>query len=273
VRARRRQRQWAKSQGLAFDQNGYLDDYNRNFFLALSARIREALERAGGGELEPQRDRPARINALHSSAALAINTFQYFEDHPAGALLAALGVDGRLERLEFESQFATGLPGYSPTLDVALWLADGRVVAIESKFTEWMTKQRPRLADFREKYLKAGQDLWSAAGLPACQSLAGDMAAGTESFRHLGALQLLKHALGLARSAPGLFSLIYIYYDGDAASAIAARHRDEVARFSSRLDPSLDFKAMSYQALFAGLVQSGDADAEYLHYLRLRYFS
>jgi hypothetical protein len=133
-----------------------------------------------------------------------------------------------------------------------------------------MTKKRPKLADFRAKYLADGTALWAARNLPACQRLAADIAAGTESFRQLDALQLLKHALGLAVSAPRPFALVYLYHDDGGDSTAATAHRAELARFAARVDTALGFRALTYQALFAAM--DGAGDAAYLDYLRRRYF-
>ncbi|HUF72349.1 MAG TPA: hypothetical protein VMR74_05560 [Gammaproteobacteria bacterium] len=269
---RRQQRAWADARRIAVDQSGYVRDEATNFFSPLSDKFLKALEGAGGGELKDQRDGPAKIRALHSSAALAINVFQYWTHRSGSDLPKALGLDGTLEGVEIERRFDSGLRGTPPTMDVVLILSGNRLVAIESKFTEWMTKKRPKLVDFGEKYLKPGQRLWATAGLPKCQALAEDIAAGRVEFRQLDALQLLKHALGLAKSAPRPFSLIYLYYDDDGRSAIGDVHRAEISRFDSAVDKPLGFRALTYQALFKALVGVDGVEFAYLDYLRSRYF-
>ena len=270
---KRQQRRWADSRGIAIDQNGYVGDASNNLFQSLSAAFLSALEGAGGGELQDQRSRPAKLRALHSSAVLAINVFQHWEGRRNRALPAALGLDGVLQRVEIEREFESGLRGTPPTLDVVLGLADGSMIAIESKFTEWMTAKRPKLEDFREKYLGAERNLWADAGLPKSQSLAADIAAGRRQFRQLDALQLLKHALGLTVSGGRPFSLFYLYFDVDGESDVAERHRNEVAEFAGRLDEVLGFKAMTYQQLFSSLANVDGVDSDYLNYLRVRYFA
>jgi hypothetical protein len=212
-----------------------------------------ALGAAGGGELQEQRDRPAKIRALHSSAVLAINVFQYWEGRQGPELPSALGIDGELTDIKIEQQFPSGLRGTPPTLDVVLSLANDRIIAIESKFTEWMSPKRVKRDDFQAKYLQADPGHWAACGLPRCQQLAADIASGDEKFRQLDALQLLKHALGLSESANAPFSLHYLYYDYSGESDIADRHRAEIERFARRVDASLGFRALSYQALFDAL--------------------
>jgi hypothetical protein len=268
---KRQQRKWAKARGFVIDQNGYLDERGQNFERPLSPGFEQALEDAGGGELQDQRHRPAKIYALHSSAVLAINFFQYWEGRTGPELPRALGIDGDLASVKIEQQFSTGLRGTPPTLDVVVKLQDERLVAIESKFTEWTTKKRPDLARLQEKYLKPGA-LWADAGLPECQQLAADLVAGTESFRHLDALQLLKHVLGLSKSQGARFSLFYLYFDYEGESEMAALHREEVERFAARVDGVLGFRGLSYQQLFAALAATEVVESDYIDYLRQRYF-
>jgi len=270
---KRRQRRWAGAHGIALDQNGYVGGVSDNLFQPLSAAFLSALEDAGGGELQDQRSRPAKLRALHSSAVLAINVFQHWEGRRGSALPAALGFDSVLQSVEIERQFESGLRGTPPTLDVVLRLADGSMVAIESKFTEWMTVKRPKLDDFRDKYLGTERNLWAEVGLPECQLLAVDIAAGRSQFRQLDALQLLKHALGLSVSGGCPFSLVYLYFDVDGDSEVGERHRTEVVELARWLDEVLGFKAMTYQQLFSGLANVGGVDSDYLDYLRSRYFA
>ena len=269
---RRHQRKWAASRGIAIDRNGYVELERDNFFLEITPNFSRALDGAGGGERQKQRHRPAKILALHSSAALAINVFQYWEKRLGPELPRALGIEEALAAVSIEQQFPSGLRGTPPTLDVVLTLADGRLIAIESKFTEWMTKKRVKLDDFSSKYLSADPGHWVACDLPRCQQLATEIATGAVSFRQLDALQLLKHALGLQRNAAGRFSLLYLYYDYEGASDLAGLHRDEAARFASLVDNALGFRSLSYQRLFAALAERAGTDADYIHYMRARYF-
>jgi hypothetical protein len=270
---KRRQRDWAASHGIAIDRNGYVIDDPANLYRPLSSAFAQALGAAGGGELQDQRDRPAKIRALHSSAVLAINVFQYWEGRSGPELPRVLGADGELADVAIEQQFPSGLRGTPPTLDVVLSLDDARIIAVESKFTEWMSPKRVKRDEFRAKYLQADPGHWAACQLAQCQQLAADIGSGDEKFRQLDALQLLKHALGLAKNKAGRFALLYLYYDYNGESEIADRHRAEIERFTARVDASLGFQALSYQALFAGLVDAAGADdEEYIEYLRDRYF-
>jgi hypothetical protein len=267
---RRQQRKWAASAGLAVDKNGYLAEVDQNFREPLTTEVLEEFRAVGGGELDDQRRLPAKLRALHSSAALAINIFQYWRNTSAQSLLSALGVVDSLQKLTFEAQFPTALSGTPRSLDVALKLASGHVIAIESKFTEWMSVYRPKLDAFNEKYTSPGQTLWTDAGLKECQRLANEIAIGEQKFRHLDALQLLKHGLGLATQLPGQFTLHYLYFDWPCEAS--KKHAAEIEMFDRRVGEELRFMPLTYQHLYERLRDGHAVDADYMSYLGGRYF-
>jgi hypothetical protein len=265
----RRQRRWADSAGVDYDAAGYARDLGANLRAPLSAATLAELDR--GSELTPDRLRPARLRSLTSSAALVVNVFDYWRGRDTGPLVAALGLATGSPRLLFEEPLATGLTGDPPLADVVLRWPDGRTVAIESKFAEWLVRRPPSKSGFKRKYFPPGGGVWEAVGRPLCQGLAVDIDAGRERFRHLHAAQLLKHALGLARSSPAESALLYLYYDHPSREREA--HRAELERFAQRLGPELDFRALTYQTLFAALSRERAEDRGYLAYLRARYFA
>jgi hypothetical protein len=265
------QRSWALQAGLRIDDKGYLQKYESNLFHPLSKKALSAFENGSGSELKPTSPkRPAKMSALYSSSALAVNFFDYWSDTDSSPLLAALGIDGTSSGIRFEAQYPTGLPGTPPNLDVAIALNGGHVVAIESKFTEWLTPKSPTLSAFKSKYFEL-PDHWSSKGLHSCQRLAEAMQARTEKFRHLDAAQLLKHALGLANNLPKKFDLYYIYFDCPGHESLT--HAKEIERFEGLVASDFHFKAISYREAFHALcVRAGMKDQEYLMYLRARYF-
>jgi hypothetical protein len=281
----RTQRRWATAHGLYPDARGYLDKVDDNLRQALSARALAAFEAGGGAELNDRPGLPAKMKALHSSAALVVNVFDYWSECDRDgdgngefaarplceALTQALDLDAELRLpLRFEAQLPTGLPGNPPNLDVLLELTNGVSVGIESKFTEWLTAKRTNRPPFRPKYFEQGAKPWTRSGMPHCQALVRDMLSGSERFRTLDAAQLLKHALGLAAHNPGRFSLIYLYFDWPCPAAEA--HRYELARFGERIGAEIGFRALTYQDFFGRLARSCAVDAGYLEYLEARYF-
>jgi hypothetical protein len=290
----RQQRRWAEGAGVGYDARGFVRDLDANLRVPLSAATRAAFAR--GTELTPRKSQPARIAALHSSAALVANVFDHWSARDASPLMAALGFDAAPATLGFEEPLATGLEGDPPTSDVVLRGESGLVVAVESKFSEWLVRRGSNRADLKPKYFPSGGFVWGDAGLPSCQRLAEDLRAGRERFKHLHAAQLLKHALGLAlqmragaggggdrdvgigagsrvgatTGTAGTHELRYLYYEWAAGPAPA--HRAELARFGERVGAEMRFSVSTYQSLYRALAADARVDRAYLDYLRVRYF-
>ena len=155
-----------------------------------------------------------------------------------------LGLQSEIAGMKFEhpcNKHPTGPK--KPNIDVMLSLADGSVVAIESKFTEPFGSGKRSLA---EKYFK--DQLWLKQRLPACQRLADAM---RESWFHLDTPQLLKHMLGLAHEYPdGKCTLLYLWFDPQTEEA--ADHANEVARLEREIaGDRIQFVAKTYQQAFA----------------------
>jgi hypothetical protein len=268
----RAQRRWADARGIRYDAHGCVRTLTDNLRSPLDAATLEELQR--GSELTPYAARPARLYSLGSSAALVLNVFAHWRDRDLAPLSRALGVASRgAARLKFEEPLPTGLPGDAPTTDVALELADGRYVAIESKYAEWLVRRPRSQRAFKDKYFLEASDggVWNAAGLPRCQALAEDLQADAERCNFLHAPQLLKHALGLAKSGRRNSVLVYLYYDWPVREA--ATHRSEVDRVVARLAPELDLRVLTYQTLFGSLRAAPGVDSHYLGYLAERYFA
>jgi hypothetical protein len=268
----RAQRRWADARGVRYDAHGCVRALADNLRDPLGGETLEELQR--GSELTPYATRPARLYSLGSSAALVLNVFAHWRDRDASPLLAALGVGSRgAARLSFEAPLPTGLAGDAPTADVALELDDGRHVAIESKYAEWLVRRPRSQRAFKDKYFPQTTDggVWAAAGLPRCQALAEDLQAGRERCNFLHAPQLLKHALGLATSGKRNSVLVYLYYDWPVRAA--PTHRGELDRVVARLAPEIDLRVLTYQMLFDSLRAAPAVDTPYLDYLAERYFA
>ncbi len=265
------QRQWAELTGLEPDTRGYLDSVEKNLFKQLDSLTRQAFENGSGSELEDTPSRPAKMRALHSSSALAVNVFDSWVASNTSALRSVLGLDSDIVSISFEEQFPTGLGGIPPNLDVALELSSGHIIGIESKFSEWLAPKPKHKAPLKAKYFPGNTGLWEQKGLPESQKLAAAMDQGAEHFQHLDVPQLLKHSLGMATQCGNRFSLFYIYYDCPGPESDL--HSDEISHFDSLVGKELRFKAMSYQNFFSALEQIELVDKDYLGYLRERYFN
>jgi hypothetical protein len=264
------QRDWAIASARSPDLRGYVASYDLNLFQPLSPAALRAFTQGSGSELLPSPSRPAKMAALHSSSALAVNAFDYWSGKPLAPVASALGLEPGPDRFGFEAQFPTGLGGTPPNLDLAFSYPDGRILGVESKFSEWLAPKTSRKEPFKAKYFPQGELLWSRVGLPSAQRLAESMQKCERAFRHLDAAQLLKHMLGLATAAPGKVSLYYIYYDCPGPESLV--HRAEIETFSDLVGTDMRFYSTSYQRFFARLRTAlGEEHGPYLDYVSRRY--
>lgn len=262
---RRQQQRWALRCGIAFDGSGYTADLSDNLFAPLCEASRAEFADADGGELGRPGER-AKMQALHSSSALACNVFEYWRERDATPLARCFGVDGPAQ-IEFERKYPTGLPGNAPNLDVVLRPSSGPLLAIESKFLEPYGRHVHGLKD---KYFEPSPGRWARSGYSHCQELARALRSEPR-FRWLHAEQLLKHVLGLTAREES-WRLLYLWYE--VAGPAGAEHRAECEQFARVVaGDGIDFAALSYQSLFADLcARVGQRDTAYTHYLGERYF-
>lgn len=195
-------------------------------------RITAALSRSPGNEL-----RSGKFDSPESSAALVANGFGRFLDRPADLpplpgvpMAAAVEVE-----LEAEMRFPWS-GGRHPWLDVGVTTAT-TLIGIESKRYEPF---RPAKASgFAEVY---DRPVWGA-NMGRYTRLMHDLVAGRVVFRHLDAVQLVKHALGLrTRAEKRALGAVLVYLHAEpprwAGSgkpvdpAAIAGHRHEVAQFA-----------------------------------------
>lgn len=263
------QRDWAESRGLEPDSRGYLADVVSNLLCPMNPRTKLAFDSGSGSELQDTPSRPAKMKALHSSSALAVNVFDSWVDGDKSALQAAFQLDTAISAIAFEAQYPTDLTGNPPNLDVALELADGFTIGIESKFSEWLSPKSASKLPFKSKYFPDGDGLWKQQGLPMSQQLAQHMNSGAKQFRYLDAAQLLKHALGMATQLDDRFYLFYIYLDWPGKESEA--HAEEIDQFCDLVDPELGFRVITYQQLLSQFQNKPGVDSEYLEYLSKRY--
>jgi hypothetical protein len=265
----RRQRRWADARGVHYDASGCVRDLAANLRVPLEGIVLTELTR--GSELAPGVTRPPRIQSLCSSAALVVNVFGYWRERDAAPLARALGLEAAgAVRLSLEEPLPTGVPGDPPLADVALRYPSG-LVAIESKFAEWLVRRPRNKSGLKDKYFAAGRQFWADAGLPRCQELAEDLRAGRERYTFLHTAQLLKHALGLATGGERRPTLVYLYYDWPGREARV--HAAELERARARLGGEIALHVRTYQELHGALAALPGIERDYLDYLAQRYFS
>ena len=266
----RQQLSWALHHGLEPNERGYLAEVELNLLRPLSESAQLSFDRGSGSELQDTPGRPAKMKALHSSSALAVNVFDSWVGHDARLLQAALGLGQEIQEIAFEEQFPTGLGGNPPNLDITLKLSNDHIIGIESKYSEWLTPKSQNKEPFKEKYFSPDDCLWHSRWLVNSQNLAHEMYTGNRAFKYLDAAQLLKHALGLATRLGNNFSLYYIYYDWKGGESDV--HGQEIEVFGALVGEELNFRALTYQELFQSFKVTEGIDPVYLNYLEVRYF-
>lgn len=265
-----KQSEWAAKAGLSLTPSGYLPSWQENLHRPLSMEALRSFRSGSGNELQDSEGRAAKMRAAHSSSALVVNVFDYWSERP-GRVLSAFGLDGDAEAISFEAQLPTGLAGNPPNLDMCIRRTGGRLVGVESKFTEWLSPKSASKEHFKPKYFPVDGELWAGLGLRASQRLAEDVHARAKRFRFLDAPQLLKHVLGLAKTGSD-FELCYLYFD--IAGPEAATHRAEIREFSQAVDGDFVFHVSTYQEVFSRIrASAAEADAAYVAYLNSRYFA
>lgn len=267
---RERQRSWAKDVArVECDSAGYCVVPERNLRW-LTDEMRAQVEAGDGNEFGPAGGR-GKIAALHSSSALGLNVFGYWQGRrDLDPLAQALGTPAPIAKVRFEEPFLTGVS--RPNLDVVLELEGGSLWAIESKFTEWFGHSgREPLS---RQYFPRDKRLWADAGLPGVQA-AAQRHLEAPQFDRLDAPQLLKHLLGLAaqkgRAKKKDWHLQLLWFREPGA---CAREMDEeIARFTKLLGAdAARFSSMTYQELWARMAPALGAHADYAGYLSKRYF-
>jgi hypothetical protein len=210
-----------------------------------------ALRRSPGNELAT-----GKFDAPESSAALAANAFGWFLTRPAD-LPPLPGVPmGQPELVEVEAEMRfPWAGGRHPWLDAAITTAT-TLVGVESKRYEPF---RPRKSPvFSEAY--ASRE-WGP-GMARWNAMRRALEDGSQTYRCLDAVQLVKHAYGLRtqglKRARGAV-LVYLHAapaqwaSGKPVSAEAiARHRAEIEDFARAIrGDDVAFAALSWADLLA----------------------
>jgi hypothetical protein len=249
----RQQQDWAANRKVAVDSSGsYTETLDANLLQPLPRDTLADFQRGSGDELGCN-GRRGKMQALHSSSALAVNVFDYWRGRSLAWVMGVLSLTSEPSSLRFEAQFPTGLPGKPPNLDLAFELTDQRTVAVESKFTEPYGHVN-HAAPFKPKYFPTGNGLWHDHALPRCQRLANRLHRGELQFQCLNAAQLLKHVLGLSQPSVGLFTLFYLWYA--VPSDESRQHGEEIKVFAEETGSELDFRALTYQELFSSALRA-----------------
>ena len=216
------------------------------------------------------------MQAVHSSSALGVNVFQYWESISAVPVIAAAcGLCRRGSNVSCDIQFEEKYPindnfGFHPNIDVVIHnKPEARIkrFAIECKFSEAYGTRKH--AGLKQKYLDCS-DIWD--DIPNLRAFAQRISPDDKEFKHLHPAQLTKHLLAMKRQfGRGGFRLLYLWYD--VLGEQGKQHQEEVAEFAkvTRKD-GIKFHSLTYQELIATLAnQLRSEHPDYVRYLTERY--
>lgn len=278
-----KQIQWALNQGISLigsqgkrGRPAYTPHLNQNLFEPLDPAIKKSLESGDGSEINGSPNRPAKMQAVHSSSALGVNIFQYWQRiDQTPKIAAACGFCRRgneiSEKIVFEDKYPIAKSfRYPPNIDVVIHNSNSaryKRFAIECKFSEAYSTQGDH--GLKRKYLDLAE-VWG--DIPNLHGLAEEICPDYNIFKYLHPAQLIKHILGLKKAfGKKGFRLLYLWYD--VLGEEGATHQQEVDRFIriARSD-DIKFHALSYQDLIARISTEHRPDhGKYVKYITGRY--
>ena len=219
------------------------------------------------------------MKALHSSSALPVNVFQYWQEKDVSPLLYACRLINRRpfnsdtlpNAVRFEQKFEIcdnkkDFPK-KPNLDVVIEY-DHNVYAIESKFTEPYNGKPKGL---RKVYTSAQLDELRK-DITHLQDLAIEISPDNNEFKYLDAAQLIKHILGLKKQlGKSGFTLLYLWYDVIGNDGL--EHRKEIEKFAEiAKKDKIKFRHITYQEVIINLSKEFYSGNEtHINYLTDRY--
>lgn len=300
-----KQRNWATQRNLKLvggtipnkGEKNYLEKLDENLFQPLANEILSQLENGDGNETKNSLFRLAKMNALHSSSAIVVNTFQYWHKkdvypilyacklcskHPSGVdimienigsnqpKIFSISRNPRANQIDFESKFRisddTKAFPIPPNIDIVIGNFQPEIFAIESKFAE---PYRDKPKAICKAYID-NKSLWT--DLPELNKLANEICPNTDMFQYLDAAQLIKHILGLKTSYnKERFRLLYLWYD--LVGKEGAEHRKEIEKFEviAKRD-NINFSHITYQEVIQNLSDEFyNGNEEYCNYMTERY--
>ena len=278
-----KQIQWAKNNSIPLTgskgERGratYTHDLNQNLFEPLLEENQKQFDSGNGQEVLGSPEIPAKMQALHSSSALGVNIFQYWQKRGLfKEIAAACGFCSRnsnySESIVFEDKYSIDTKFViPPNIDVVFHNNESspyKLFAVECKFSEAYGGRAH--GGLKSKYLDETK-LWT--DLAALKKLGWETNHDAKRYSYLDAAQLIKHILGLkAHDGSKEFKLLYLWYD--VLGIDGASHRAEVEDFTKiAKEDGINFHAMTYQELIAILDRNYRTEhSEYIKYLTERY--
>jgi hypothetical protein len=278
-----KQIQWALNHDIPLkgskDKRGrpaYSHELNQNLFEPLDLNVRKSFEKGDGNEISESTDGPAKMQAVHSSSALSVNIFQYWQRiNKVSDIAAACGFCEKGStpslRIMFEDKYPIDTRfKIAPNIDIVFQVSDSsqfKRFAVECKFSEAYSLQKHK--GLKTAYIDF-VPAWS--DIPSLYNLAKSISPDDNHFIYLHAAQLIKHILGLKKECGKTgFKLLYLWYD--VLGREGATHRNEIEQFIvvAKADGVI-FDAMSYQELILLLAKDHrQQHPAYIKYLTERY--
>lgn len=278
-----KQIQWAKNNNIPLTgskgERGratYTHDLNQNLFEPLLEENQKQFDSGNGQEVLGSPEIPAKMQALHSSSALGVNIFQYWQKRKLfKEIAAACGFCSRnsnySENIVFEEKYSIDTKFViPPNIDIVFHNNESshfKLFAVECKFSEAYGGRAH--GGLKSKYLDETK-LWT--DLAALKKLGWETNHDAKRYSYLDAAQLIKHILGLkAHDGSKEFKLLYLWYD--VLGIDGASHRAEVEDFTKiAKSDGINFLAMTYQELITNLDRDYRAEhSGYIKYLTERY--
>jgi len=253
----------------------YTKTLDKNLFQPLRSEIEDSFNKADGGELHSTSTTPSKMQALHSSSALAVNVFQYWMDKDISKIAnfcKFCNYNNEPKKLFFEKKYYIDKKfDKPPNIDVVIENNSNngyKAYAIESKFSEPFSKRNGNKG-FKEKYFSI-PDIW--VDLPNIYKLAESISPEDNTFQILYPTQLIRHILGLKlKYGKSKFRLLYLYYESVGVENCI--HKKELEKFAESVKKdNVKFHYLSYQDLIVQLREKLSANhSEYVNYLTERY--
>ena len=254
----------------------YTKKLEDNLFEPLSKKSITEFQAGDGKEIFGNSNDPAKMNAVHSSSALSVNIFQYWQRlNQVNSIACACGLCNKNNTAPYEILFEQKYLisrsfKFHPNIDVIIKNkseSQYKVYAIECKFSEAYSSQGH--SGLKEKYLFLNE-IWE--DIPSLYNLAKSISPKDNLYHHLHPAQLIKHILGLKNKyRKNGFRLLYLWYD--TLGSEGYNHRIEIEKFKEITNKdNIKFHHLSYQELIVGVSKElRDFHQEYVTYITDRY--
>lgn len=250
------------------DSKGYVpdNDHISNNLIYEYENWNEIKEEIGGGQGNELKVKNGlrKFNAVHSSAALCVNSFALIKKNLDKFTFNQWSsfIEGR-----FEKKLPTGIS--TPHLDFYLEI-NTHIIGIESKYTEPIDRKLPNHGGNLDKYINRKELNY----LPTTfESLIIEYIEYKTKI-YLDVAQLLKHTIGLINRAGSEKSpvLFYLYWHPLNWQSIDSfkEHQREIEIFERKISKYINFIYMSYDS-FWGLYDNDPNFRDHFSKVKSRY--